>query len=309
MEIIKIDELVRANLVSVIARRMDMDILWREGVTAARQRVEAKVSTLDEEQQFLADDAPEVLDHRRWSKKQMSNWIGMTENKLRGILDQPIHDGKRNTGGKELLLLSEVIHLAAMLKINPTLLLRPTEEQLVTNTMIEFENLGVSGLQVSALDWYRWISGLGELPGISLDLEALSSFGSFRVDADANLDRDFFAAEDNLTGDLNSPLSTFVEQHEIPLMGMGDAMHPDNALRVNIAMTTEELELRQARVITLLISDLRIALKQMEELTDSKDVQQQIAWTYRRIGRRLLEYGLKDPSLLDGIQEATAKDQ
>lgn len=306
MEIIKIDELVRANLVSVIARRMDMDVLWMESVKAARQRVQSKTSTLEEESEFLADDAPDALDHRRWSKKQMSNWIGLTDQKLRGILDRPVHDGARNTGGKELLLLSEVIHLAAMLRINPNVLLRPTEEQLANNTRIEFENLGVNGLQVSALDWYRWISGLGELPGISLDLEALSSFGSFRASADANLNRDFFDAEANLAGGLNSPLSTFIEQHEIPLMGMGDAMHPDNALRVNIAMTTEELELRQARAITLLISDLRIALQQMEVLTDSTEVQKQIAWTYRRIGRRLLEYGLKDPGLLAGINQATA---
>ena len=236
----------------------------------------------------------------------MSNWIGMTENKLRGILDEPVQSEKRKNG-KEELKLSEVIHLAAMLRVNPTLLLRPTEEQLKDNSIIEFENLGVGGLQVSALDWYRWISGLGELPNIPLDLQALSGFGSFGVDAKADLDRDFFAAERNLEGDLSGPLSTFLEQHEVPLSGMGDAMSFDNAPTVNTAMTKAELELRQSRAITLLISDLRIALEQMDVLTDSKDVQKQIAWTYRRIGRRLLEYGLKDQSLLDSNRQATAE--
>lgn len=307
VEIIKIDDLVRANLVSVIARRMDMDIVWMENVKAARQRVKSKSSTFEEEEQFLADDAPEALDHRRWSKRQMSTWIGMTDQKLRGILDEPVH-GEKRLIGKEQLKLSEVIHLGAMLRVNPVLLLRPTEEQLIKNSMIEFENLGVDGLRVSALDWYRWVSGFGSLPGLKLDLEALSSFGSFGANANANFGKDPLDAMDRINSDIKGNLSTFISQHEIPLQGMGDRYKSEEAPIVHAATSIEELELRQARAITLLISDLRIALEQMEVQTDSKAVQMQIVWTYKRIGRRLLEYGLKDESLLEGIEQATAEE-
>jgi hypothetical protein len=308
VEIIKIDDLIRANLVSVIARRMDMDIVWMENVKAARQRVKSKSSTFEEEEQFLADDAPEAIDHRRWSKKQMSNWIGMTDQKLRGILDEPVQSEKRKIG-KEELKLSEVIHLAAMLRVNPTLLLRPTKEQLIKNSMIEFENLGVNGLRVSALDWYRWISGIGALPGFKLDIEALSSFGSFNVNANANFGKDPLDAMDRINSDIKGTLSTFVSQHEAPLHGMGDRFKGEDAPVVHAATSMEELELRQARAITLLISDLRIALEYMDSATDSATIQKQISWTYTRIGRRMLEYGLKDQSLLDGIRPATAEEE
>jgi hypothetical protein len=183
--------------------------------------------------------------------------------------------------------------MAYVLGVTPARLLQPTANQIKDNALITISNLGPNGaLVVSAVDWQKWINGLGELPGNGLDAIAMGTYGALSASTNVVTARNSWSDTKRISEDISDSLSTVVQQMERPAPGITDHKKVDG-ISVVPPSTALELTERQARAIPLLLNDLRIALAYLERCEAPEDVKNQINWSQRRIGQHLIEFGMK----------------
>ncbi len=294
MDSITIDELVRGNLQSLISQKIVQDSVWSEQVQIAKNMIRSWDPKYTEwtEWDIVGPEAPDNRGRKFWSKAAMAKRFGRTSEQLRGILDTPKKSSSRTTG-RTGLPISEVIHMAYVLGVTPARLLQPTANQIKDNALIQISNLGPDGeLAVSALDWQKWINGLGELPGKGLDAIAMGTYGALSANTNVVTARNPWIDTKNLSEDISDSLSTVVQQMARPSPGITDHMKEDG---VSVVPPSDALELteRQARAIPLLLNDLRVALTYLDMIDSPEDVKKQINWSQRRIGQHLIEFGMK----------------
>ena len=294
MDSITIDDLVRGNLQSLISQKIAQDSVWSDRVQTSKNMIRSWDPKYTEwtEWGIVGPEAPDNRGRKFWSKATMSKRFGRTSEQLRGIIDTPKKGAKRTTG-RTGLPISEVIHMACVLGVTPARLLQPTATQIKNNALITISNLGPNGaLTVSAIDWQKWVNGLGELPDIGLDAIAMGTYGALSASTNVVAARNPWSDTKTVGEDISDSLSTVVQQMARPSPGISDHMKEDG---VGVEPPSDALELteRQARAIPLLLNDLRVALTYLDMIDSPQDVKKQINWSQRRIGQHLIEFGMK----------------